>query len=222
MSYQTIYCFPGSVNEKSTQIPNICPQCGVVVHFEEAAYYQWENTEGSLRNAVLLLCPHCRHIICVEFNEVGPTGIYPQRRTFPMEEEIREAYPRFAKIYQQSLVAEALGLDELAGMGMRKSIEALIKQFASELTPDKKEKIERETLKQVIDQIQIQDIHLLGLVNAYLGNDFTHLVPKNPGYTLEDLKKFIEVLQYYILMHRRLVAAKAVISSQKTTDHPST
>lgn len=224
MSYQTIHCFPNAMNETIVQIPNICPRCSAIVYFEEAAYYQWRNKNFGFdhQSAVLLLCPHCRQISCVEFDELGNYHIYPEKREFHLDSGIESTYPRFAKIYKQALTAESFGLDELSGMGMRKAVEALIKQFAAEKSPDQKDKIEKETLKQVIDNLDIQDVQLLALANTYLGNDFTHLIPKHPGYTLQDLKNFIEALQYFILMYRRLSAARQVISPEKPSDHPST
>lgn len=46
------------------------------------------------------------------------------------DSEIQEISPSFVKIYNQALAAEELNLSEIAGMGYRKSLEFLIKDFA--------------------------------------------------------------------------------------------
>ncbi len=37
--------------------------------------------------------------------------------------EIRETFPEFDTIYNQALEAESIGLDQIAGLGFRKSLE---------------------------------------------------------------------------------------------------
>src|ERR1043166_3097052 len=46
---------------------------------------------------------------------------------------------KFIKTYLQSLVAESNGLDEIAGMGYRKAIEYLVKDWAIQNKPEDKE-----------------------------------------------------------------------------------
>lgn len=215
MSTQTIWYREGSFGDmRSVDIPDTCPRCGYAAHFEEKASCSWLNANHNYSYAVLLLCPHCLHIICLEVDDfLSQYRIFPQRTKFQMDQEIRNRYPRFAKIYEQALTAESFGLDEIAGMGMRKAVEALIKQLAIELHPDRAEQIKNEMLSQTIKEIEFQNVQLLAKANAYIGNDFTHLVPKHPEYTLEDLKKLIESLQYYILMTNALLSAKEIVST---------
>lgn len=215
MSTQTICYREDAFGRKcAVEIPDTCPRCGYAAHFEEKASCDWIDANYNSSFAFLLLCPHCLHIICLEIDDCSEQyRIFPQRTKFHIDQEIRTRYPRFAKIYEQALAAESFGLDEIAGMGMRKAVEALIKQLATELHPDRAEQIKNEMLSQTIKEIEFQDVQLLAKANAYIGNDFTHLVQKHPEYTLKDLKKLIEALQYYILMTNTLLSAKEIVST---------
>ena len=52
-------------------------------------------------------------------------------------EQVAGVSPAFVKIYDQAIAAEAAELDELAGMGMRKALEFLVKDFAASQAGEK-------------------------------------------------------------------------------------
>ena len=56
-------------------------------------------------------------------------------------EKLKKVSPQFVKVYNQALKAEEFSLDEIAGLGYRKSLEFLIKDFAIYNNPEKADEI---------------------------------------------------------------------------------
>lgn len=79
---------------------------------------------------------------------VEPTKFVKQ--TF--DENITKLSPQFDKIYNQALAAESSGLDEIAGLGYRKALEFIVKDFAIYKHPDKTEEIKKLPLSQCINK----------------------------------------------------------------------
>ena len=101
---------------------------------------------------------------------------------------------RFKKIYMQSLEAEHRGLDEIAGMGYRKAIEFLVKDWAIQNHPDNTEEIKGARLSQVISKFyegEFKDILERG---TWLGNDETHYVRLFEEFNIDDLKELINLM----------------------------
>lgn len=113
--------------------------------------------------------------------------------------ELQKISPAFTEIYEQAALAEAAGLSEICGMGYRKALEFLIKDFAIHMEPDKEEQIKKASLSQVIaNHISERKIKILAERSAWLGNDETHYVRKHQDYSLSDLKAFLAATQAFI------------------------
>ncbi|MEC5403874.1 hypothetical protein, partial [Clostridioides difficile] len=109
---------------------------------------------------VVYLCPLCREMIVVKYmpkldmsysDEWQIAEIYPKGsriRKFP--DSIKEISSRFCNVYKQAESALNNDLDEICGMGFRKALEVLVKDY---LTNDNcKKAIEAlDKLKQEID-----------------------------------------------------------------------
>ena len=65
---------------------------------------------------------------------------------------ILELSPTFCEIYNQSYSAEQLGLDQISGVGYRKALEFLIKDYLISLNPENEETIKKKSLGNCIDQ----------------------------------------------------------------------
>jgi hypothetical protein len=107
------------------------------------------------------------------------------------EEEIKS---RFIKTYLQSLEAENYGLDELAGMGYRKAIEYLVKDWAIQNKPDDKVVIEGLWLGEVIKKYYDGDLKEILERATWLGNDQAHYNKLFEEYDLEILKELIDLI----------------------------
>lgn len=117
------------------------------------------------------------------------------------DDNIISLSPQFDKIYNQALAAETSGLDEIAGLGYRKSLEFLVKDFAIHQHPDDEEDIKKLMLspciKKYIDNPQIK---MLVERSAWIGNDEAHYIRKQTDRDVNDMKAFIKATVYFIGM----------------------
>ncbi len=117
------------------------------------------------------------------------------------DERIVKLSPQFDKIYNQALAAESFRLDEIAGLGYRKALEFLIKDFAIHEHPDEKESIKIKPLSQCIkNYISYENITTLAERSAWIGNDEAHYVRKQEDRDVSDMKAFIQAIVYFIGM----------------------
>jgi len=65
---------------------------------------------------------------------------------YPFSDSIKSASPTFVEIYDQAIAAESHDLSQLVGIGLRKSLEFLVKDFASAQHPDKEDEIKQMQL----------------------------------------------------------------------------
>ncbi|NWE90524.1 hypothetical protein HX893_20570 [Pseudomonas reactans] len=108
----------------------------------------------------LFACPraNCKKIFIATYKFDDFHGIYAIKSLLPrtpkvasIAQEIADISPQFLAIYNQAYQAEAYGLGEIAGVGYRKSLEYLIKDYCTSLHPDKEEDIKKRPIAQVIE-----------------------------------------------------------------------
>jgi hypothetical protein len=129
-------------------------------------------------------------------NRSGP--ITPKDRTF--NEEIEEVSPNFVKIFNQSFHAEQQGLTLISGIGYRKALEFLIKDYLIYLDNEKEEEVLKKPLSQCINELENSNIKEMAKRAAWLGNDEAHYTRKWEDKDVNDLKKLIDVTVYFISM----------------------
>jgi hypothetical protein len=114
---------------------------------------------------------------------------------------INDLSPMFGVIYNQANSAEQYNLVEICGVGYRKALEFLIKDYAVKNNPEKKEVIIKQTLAQTISEF-IADINIKSVAQraVWLGNDETHYTRKWEGRDLQDLKKLIDLTLHWVEM----------------------
>jgi hypothetical protein len=121
---------------------------------------------------------------------IAPLSAIPS--TFP--ETIIECSPSFVQIYDQAIAAESNGLDQIVGIGMRKALEFLIKDYACLENPDKEEVIKKTLLGKCInDFILDSNVKACAKRATWLGNDETHYVRKWTDQDINDLKMLIKL-----------------------------
>ncbi len=117
------------------------------------------------------------------------------------DEHINNLSPSFVKIYNQALAAECSGLDEIAGLGYRKALEFLIKDFSTSEHKDEEEKIKSMPLSACIkNYIDDPRIKILAEKSAWIGNDEAHYIRKQENRDVSDMKNFITATVYFISM----------------------
>ena len=90
-------------------------------------------------------------------------------------------------------------LTELCGIGYRKALEFLVKDYAISNHPEFKEQIESFPLSKCItDYIDNEKIKTLAKASTWLGNDATHYVKIHESYGINDLKTFVHAFVTFI------------------------
>lgn len=108
------------------------------------------------------------------------------------DKRIDQVSPRFALIYRQTVRAEMLGLDALVGIGYRKAIEFLLKDWAISDHPDEKDVIAKMHLGDCIQKYIPDPVLRDGFARVvWLGNDETHYQRKWDDKDIDDLKRLL-------------------------------
>jgi hypothetical protein len=194
----------GSSNFKlNVEQPDECPLCHV--HCEPKVLTAIDKAAGGERVQACVQCPRdeCRGLFIAyyagtrRYEKIGE--VWSLARCEPVRfaaaefhEKVTQTSPSFATIYNQALHAESQGLDQLTGIGLRKALEFLVKDFCKTRHPNDTDKIEKQLLGKVIDTF-VTDPHLKACAKraAWLGNDETHYIRKWEGKDIEDLKRLV-------------------------------
>ena len=112
--------------------------------------------------------------------------------------------------------AENMGLSEICGLGYRKALEFLIKDYGILFHPDDEEKIKNMALSPCINTyIDNPRIKTLATASAWIGNDETHYVRKHEDYNLEHLKIFISATVSFINSELSYLKAEQLLNTPK-------
>ncbi|MDR7248951.1 hypothetical protein [Bacillus pumilus] len=193
--------------------PNLCPICNFHIspHFI-LVHVKWISDHEKLEE-VLCGCPRpeCNSLFFAEYEHLGHQGdrpyyelikLYPSAKFDEnFAETIAELSPNFVAIYNQARHAEKEGLDLICGVGYRKAIEFLVKDYAIKLNPSNEEDIKKKFLVSCIKEyIPSPNIVFLTERAAWLGNDETHYERKWHEKDVQDLKMLIDLTCKYIDM----------------------
>lgn len=208
--------FPGHTGgfSGSYEEPSECPLCKHKIKPDKLFDQTFQTEDRSYRLAFLYLCHHCyqvytalhqctlssasnMHTFKSKMLYIGPSRFTP----YEFEEPIRQLSPQFDKIYNQALAAENYDLDEIAGIGYRKALEFLVKDFCIHLHPSEDETIKAKPLSRCINEyIDNQQIKNLAERATWIGNDETHYVRKIENRDITDMKNFIRAMVYFVGM----------------------
>ena len=120
--------------------------------------------------------------------------LIPDKFDFP--QEIQLLSHRFIQVYVEAAKAEQEELFELCGMGYRKALEFLVKDYCISRYPKDSHRITRAQLGYCIDKwITSDDVKLMTKQAVWLGNNETHYEHKHPDCGLHDLKELIGQIQ---------------------------
>ncbi len=129
------------------------------------------------------------------FENIAPK--IPEEHAFP--QTIQDISPLFVDIYNQAIAAEASDLGEMVGIGLRKALEFLIKDFAIKQNSSKEDEIKKVTLGKCIkDYIDDTNVKQCAKLAAWLGNDETHYIRKWGDKDISDLKRLIHLTVNWI------------------------
>jgi hemerythrin len=115
--------------------------------------------------------------------------------------EIQSISPSFVKIYNESHFAEEHKLLEICGVGYRKALEFLVKDYLIKKNPEKAESIKKKFLGKCIQEdVTDSNIKTVSQRAVWLGNDETHYVREWTEENLDSLKKLISLTNHWIEM----------------------
>ena len=102
--------------------------------------------------------------------------------------------PSFIEIYNQAMTAESSGLTEIVGIGLRKQLEFLVKDYLIQQKASDAEAIKKTPLGQCIKKY-IDDANVAACAEraTWLGNDEAHYVRKWKDKDISDLKLLIKL-----------------------------
>ena len=189
-------------------LPANCPCCETSYSALPHSTILVESSNETITAYSVFFCPSCEEcffacydVIEGDFNYVGVLhAIYPHPASKTVfSSSLQNLSPSFIKIYNQAEQAEVSGLNEIAGLGYRKSLEFLVKDYAISIHPDKKTEIEASLLGNCISMyIENEKIKALAKASSWLGNDEAHYTRKHKNYNIDDLKRFINTIIAFI------------------------
>ena len=192
--------------------PTVCPLCKYALKPQELSFTPYKNDENEWFLCATYLCKHCYQAFLTLYRRAnheastnylaepvytGPTKF--KEETF--DTALSELSPQFVKIYNQALAAESSGLSEISGIGYRKALEFLVKDYLIHENPDDAETVKRMELGNCIaNKVSNARLKAVASRSAWLGNDQTHYVQRFADRDIEDMKSFIRATVYWISM----------------------
>jgi len=192
--------------------PNTCPVCKQIEDPEIIFAHRSDPMKNRIRNHIIAICEclNCNSLYALSFilkhknDHPIPTVTHIQSlpcsgENPPYSNIISDISPSFIKIYSQSIAARGQGLDELVGIGLRKSLEFLIKDYLAYTNPDKAADIQSKFLGVCINEyFPDGKIKTVAQRAAWLGNDHTHYIQRFEDKDIEDLIKLIHLTIHWI------------------------
>jgi hypothetical protein len=182
------------------QTPLECPYC----HKSQIPEMQVAFLKEDGTYFILCACmnSNCKLVFNVSYNH--GTRLFNQINQADLKkkdfnEEIELLSPSFCEIYNQAYSSEQMGLDQITGVGYRKALEFLIKDYLISLHPEKEEDIKKKLLSNCIND-DVNDSHVKEVARRaiWLGNDETHYVRKWEDKDVSHLKTLIDLCLHWI------------------------
>lgn len=194
------------------RIPDNCPLCNHSIEpLPVLQYYKGRNSSQYLRMIIVCMCPRndCKELFFAKYGKYdmfSTMAKYELKSLSPFvppnedfEEHINELSAQFGLIYNQASTAERFGLDQIAGMGYRKALEFLIKDYCIKLNQDKEDEIKRNMLGKCINlYVENTNIKEVAKRAAWIGNDETHYERRWEEKDINDLKVLIKLTLNWI------------------------
>jgi hypothetical protein len=203
-------------------IPDECPICRRhITPVFKFSHLIGIDGSGDASVNIVYACPSddCQRLFIAYFKENWgrETETYSFRSCLPKSQKdpvvfkgIKEISPSFVAVYTQSLHAEAIGLDQIAGVGLRKALEFLVKDYCSAERPENADAIKAVQLGTCIENyIADQNIKDCAKLASWLGNDETHYVRKWVDRDVTDLKALLGLTMSWIETSLKTKAYKA-------------
>lgn len=193
-------------------LPDRCPLCHTACKPEQISSSAIRVGQIVLGFELVFKCPctACQHCFISRYQATVENGNYvnpyilkealPFKPADPViSKSVREISPEFVSIINQASQCEEHGLDQVAGMGYRKALEFLIKDYCVYKNPDNEDLIKKSFLGSCInDFVTTDNIKICAQRAAWLGNDETHYTRLFKDKDITDLKRIIKLTENWI------------------------
>jgi hypothetical protein len=210
----TIIIKLSNANSDIDRFPDHCPMChhGIMPEQIGGSLISREPHQGDTVQG-FFVCPRkeCQRAFIGIYkqtidNRATANGTFKLKFAIPtspqpreVSEEIDEISPEYKKVLAQSSSAEAYNLDQIAGMGYRKALEYLIKDYCCHKYPDQIDAIKSQFLSNCINNfVDDSNVKECSKRASWLGNDETHYVRKWENKDIKDLKKLLRLTEAWI------------------------
>lgn len=207
-NYSVHHLKDNQISEEEIEFASSCPCCGIALR-PTPLYAVCIDHDDEEENLIYLLnhCENCNEcFISVhpydhdnDYSYSFQSSALVKSTDCSFSPAITKLSSNFVEIYKQSYRAEMLGLDKICGMGYRKAIEFLIKDYIIYKDPLAKDSVVKLQLMPCINN-HIKDKRLIALASAsaWLGNDETHYQKRHPEYNLDNLRTFINAFVTFV------------------------
>lgn len=202
--------------------PEICPVCGIACRPIFMNLASVRSNKDWLE--VVFRCPReeCGALYFAGYGLLQ-SGTALLQKTTPSEnkkyaatKEVANISSRFEDIFNQALKAESLGLSEIAGMGYRKALEFLIKDYCISKNPEKEDAVKKTRLGPCIQNfVSEPNVKICAERATWLGNDETHYTRQWQNHDIEDLKRLVRLTENWI--SNEVATASYLADMQKPT-----
>lgn len=208
-----------SVRSATVQIdePEICPLCKFSLKPSVLYKYLFHTDNNDVLFYSIYFCTRCHEIFICKFSNASRSGmssgstlytfnnldnIAPNTvETINFDKCINEISPDFVNIYNQAFKSERLKLNQISGIGYRKALEFLIKDFLIKHEHKDVAKVKSTALGCCIDtMIDNPQLKTVASRATWLGNDQTHYEQKYTDNDIDDLKRLITLSVHWISM----------------------
>lgn len=220
LNYKNPYDWSGEYIEINHSEPSKCPICKTFI--KPIFIYGYANMQ-KCKAFIMYECNSCNtgfikhftyRINTNDYIEIGNYYLAPDKY-LPCEfsKYIINISKNFINIYNQAREAEHHNLFEVAGMGYRKALEFLIKDY---ITKDFIEEniinnIHKKPLINCINEyINNENIKIASSRAIWIGNDETHYIRKHDDKDIKDLKRLIDLTVRWIEMECMTQEAKKI------------
>lgn len=218
---------PGYSYILTIDIPNTCPHCHEKNTPEVVGIESFNPNLKVPLLGCLVKCSSCKDYFALGYSlNLNSSGFpiesklmnytYKPKYVYDLPTEIDTISSEFREVYSQSQIAELQGLDKIAGVGYRKSLEFLVKDYLIYQKPKEKESILKLSLSPAINKIENPKIKSLALASTWLGNDETHYLKKYEDKDINDMKRLLKSLAYLVASEINSDEAVQIIESNSS------
>lgn len=197
---------------------DICPACGATIQAVDLNFLLYIERDGKIRLSIQNLCRSCCSTFLCQYTD--PVENKDSRGNFTsyefdhrdfccpsnfvtgkIDSRLEIVSEKFIAVYSQAQKAEHFELNQIAGMGYRKALECLIKDFLITEKSDLADTIRTTPLGSCVDRyVDNAELKIAASRATWLGNDQVHYMQKYADKDISDLKRLIRLSMYWICM----------------------